>query len=58
MTLYRWMRDGRLTSYKDGRAIRIRQEDLDAFVDAQKVVPGTLSHLYESKAPEDRNGDD
>jgi hypothetical protein len=50
--------DGRRTSSEDGRSIRIRQEDLDAFVDAQKVIPGSLSHLYESGAPQDRNGDD
>jgi len=31
-TIYRWMRDGRLTYYKVGDSTRFRREDLDAVV--------------------------
>jgi excisionase family DNA binding protein len=35
-TLYRWMRDGKITVRKIGDSTRFLQEDLDAFV---KVIP-------------------
>lgn len=45
-TLYRLIDEGQVVSYKFGRVIRIKEEDLDAFVEGARIQPGTLSHLY------------
>jgi excisionase family DNA binding protein len=45
-TLYRLIDDGLLPAYKAGRLIRIKVSDLDAFIDACQIEPGTLGHLY------------
>jgi hypothetical protein len=29
-----------------GRVIRLKESDLDAFLETTRVQPGTLSHLY------------
>jgi hypothetical protein len=29
-----------------GRVIRVKESDLDAFLEAHRVEPGSLSHLY------------
>lgn len=44
-TLYRFINDGDLPAYKMGRVIRLKQTDLDAFVDAHRIAPGSLEHL-------------
>ena len=38
--------DGLLPAYKAGRLIRLRLSDLDAFIAASKIEPGTIAHLY------------
>ena len=45
-TLYRLIDEGLLPGYKAGRVIRIKVSDLDAFIDACQIEPGTLGHLY------------
>ena len=45
-TLYRLLDEGQIAAYKFGRVIRIKEEDLDAFVAGARIQPGTLSHLY------------
>lgn len=45
-TLYRLIDDGQLPAYKFGRVIRVKQADVDAFIDASRVEPGSLKHLY------------
>ena len=45
-TLYRFLDEGQIPAYKMGRVIRIKEADLDAFVEASRIEPGTLSHLY------------
>lgn len=52
-TLYRLIDDGKLPAYKFGRVMRIKQEYVEAFIEAARVEPGTLKHLY----PESRKGD-
>lgn len=37
LTVYRYIRDGRLPASKLGKAYRIRKADVDAFLDSQKV---------------------
>lgn len=39
------MRD-RSRGYRFGRVIRLKQTDVDAFIDASKIAPGSLEHLY------------
>ena len=49
-TLYRFMDEGRIPAYKFGRVIRLKEEDVGAFIEASRIAPGSLQHLYpESK---------
>ena len=56
-TLYRLIDDGQLTAYKIGRVIRLQLSDVDAFVEASRIEPGSLQHLY-PEAGEPRASDD
>lgn len=56
-TLYRLIDESELPAYKFGRVIRLKQHDVDAFVEGSRVEPGSLKHLYPDPAgkpePED-----
>lgn len=52
-TLYRMIDEGQIPAYKMGRVIRIKASDLDAYLEANRVEPGSLKHLY----PERVEGD-
>ncbi|HVM00810.1 MAG TPA: helix-turn-helix domain-containing protein [Egibacteraceae bacterium] len=52
-TLYRMIDGGELPAYKLGRVIRIREQDLEAFVEGCRIEPGALSHLYPPSAGHD-----
>ena len=45
-TLDRVIDEGQITGYRFGRVIRLKQTDVDAFIDASKIAPGSLEHLY------------
>ncbi len=45
-TLYRFIDEGQITGYRFGRVIRLRVEDVDGFIAANRIAPGTLEHLY------------
>jgi excisionase family DNA binding protein len=45
-TLYRFIDEGELPAYKFGRVIRLRQSELDGFIEQARILPGTLDHLY------------
>ena len=45
-TVYRFIDEGRLAAYKFGRVIRVKEADLENFVDGCRVEPGSISHLY------------
>ena len=45
-TLYRFVDEGALPAYKMGRVFRLKQSDVDAFMEASRIRPGTLEHLY------------
>lgn len=45
-TLYRMIDEGSIPAYKMGRVIRLKQSDLDDYLEAHRVQPGSLSHLY------------
>lgn len=53
-TLYRLIDEGQLAAYQFGRVYRLKRADVDAFIEASRVQPGTLSHLY----PDARQGAD
>jgi excisionase family DNA binding protein len=44
-TLYKFIDDGKLPGYRFGRVIRLKRADVDAFIDACRIEPGTLEHL-------------
>ena len=50
-TLYRLIDEGQIPAYRFGRVIRIKQSDVDSFIEAQRIEPGTLAHLYPEAAP-------
>jgi excisionase family DNA binding protein len=45
-TLYRFIDEGQIAGYRFGRVIRLKQDDVDAFIEASRITPGTLEHLY------------
>lgn len=45
-TLYRFIDQGDLTAYRLGRVIRLKLSDVDAFIEASRIEPGSLEHLY------------
>lgn len=49
-TLYKFIDDGSLPGYRFGRVIRLKAEDVAAFVDTRRIEPGTLEHLYPDAA--------
>jgi hypothetical protein len=40
-------------AYKFGRVIRLKESEVDAFVDQARIQPGALEHLYAEGGPED-----
>ena len=51
-SLYRFIDGGGLPAYKFGRVIRLKEADVDVFIESSRIVPGTLEHLYpEVKGP-------
>lgn len=53
-TLYRFIDEGQLPAYKFGRVIRLKEADVEEFIDGARIAPGALEHLYPepTKAPE------
>ncbi len=45
-TLYRFIDQGEIPAFRFGRVIRLKQDDVDQFIEASKIEPGTLDHLY------------
>jgi excisionase family DNA binding protein len=45
-TLYRFIDEGQVAAYRFGRVIRLKASDVDVFIDACRIAPGTLEHLY------------
>jgi excisionase family DNA binding protein len=45
-SLYRFIDEGDLVAYKFGRVIRLQQADVDRFIEASRIPPGSLEHLY------------
>ncbi len=49
-TLYRLVDEGQLPAYKLGRVIRLKQAEVDAFIEGSRITPGSLEHLYPAAA--------
>ncbi len=45
-TLYRLIDESQLPAYKFGRVIRLQESQVDAFIEASRIQPGSLEHLY------------
>lgn len=45
-SLYRFIDEGGLVAYKFGRVIRIQESDVERFIEASRIPPGSLEHLY------------
>lgn len=45
-TLYRFIDEGQIAAYKLGRVIRLKQLDVEAFIEGARIEPGALEHLY------------
>jgi len=50
-TLYRLIDTGQVPAYKFGRVIRLRRDEVEAFIAASRVEPGQLGHLYPQPEP-------
>jgi excisionase family DNA binding protein len=48
-TVRGWVRDGKLVSYREGRVIRVRAEDLDNLL-RETVAPGTIDFAERARA--------
>lgn len=42
-TLYRFIDDGKLPAYRFGRVIRLKESEIDDFIEASRIEPGTLN---------------
>jgi len=51
-TLYRFIDEGQVAAYRFGRVIRLKATDVDIFIDACRIEPGTLEHLYPDSSPD------
>ena len=45
-TLYRFIDQGEIAAFRFGRVIRLKQDDVDRFINDSQIQPGTLDHLY------------
>jgi excisionase family DNA binding protein len=45
-SLYRFIDEGDLAAYKFGRVIRLKEDDVEKFMEACRIQPGQLEHLY------------
>jgi len=58
-SLYRFIDEGALAAFKFGRVIRLKSDDVDVFIEACRIAPGSLEHLYpEVKGPSAARGRD
>ena len=45
-TLYRFIDDGQLAAYRFGRVIRLKETDVETFIEDCRITPGTLDAAY------------
>jgi excisionase family DNA binding protein len=54
-TLYRFVDEGSLAAYKMGRVFRLKAADVERFIEASQVEPGSLKHLYPPRKDDEGN---
>ena len=54
-TLYRFIDEGQLPAYRFGRVIRLKEAEVDSFIETCRIQPGTLEHLYPEPVGDTRN---
>lgn len=52
-TLYRFIDGGDLPAYRFGRVIRLKESEVDTFIESCRIEPGSLEHLYPEATPGD-----
>ena len=57
-TLYRFIDSGDLAAYRFGRVIRLKESEVDAFIEACRIAPGSLEHLYPEAVGDGNRHDD
>ncbi len=45
-TRYRFIDNGELPAYRFGRVIRLKESEVDTFIESCRIEPGSLDHLY------------
>lgn len=45
-SLYRFIDEGAVPAYRFGRVIRLKEEDVEGFIEHCRIEPGSLEHLY------------
>lgn len=45
-TLYKLMDEGEIPAYKFGRVYRLKETEVEAFIQSSRIEPGSMSHLY------------
>lgn len=50
-TLYRFIDDGQLPAYRFGRVIRLKESEVDEFIERCRIAPGTLDVATQAPAP-------
>lgn len=45
-TLYRFIDEGQLPAYRFGRVIRLKETEVEEFIDRCRITPGTLESRY------------
>ncbi|MEZ5383259.1 MAG: helix-turn-helix domain-containing protein [Microthrixaceae bacterium] len=53
-TLYRFIDEGQVPAYRFGRVIRLKQDDVDVFIEECRIDPGSLGSGQGDSTP---NGD-
>lgn len=57
-TLYRFIDNGEVPAYRFGRVIRLKEAEVDAFIESCRIEPGTLEHLYPDAGTPAGGGDE
>lgn len=52
-TLYRLIDSGQLPAYRFGRVIRLKEQEVESFVERSRIAPGELEHLYADSGGQD-----
>ncbi|HEX3946341.1 MAG TPA: helix-turn-helix domain-containing protein [Acidimicrobiales bacterium] len=57
-SLYRFIDEGELPAYKFGRVIRLKEDDVERYIEVCRIAPGELEHLYPPRRPDGPDGPD